>query len=92
MVLPRAMVLDLKYCMGILSQFICILKHVHDVPKHIYGHIWNEPGNEGAPKKITVTTWNHGLPVDDHIKKRWYLNEQSGESEKLHTRLCLKNM
>ena len=43
--------------------------------------MWNEPGSEGTPKKIIVSTWNHTLPVDDHIKKRWRLNAVSGESE-----------
>ena len=51
------------------------MRHVHGVPKFIYGHIWNKLSNDEAAKKIIVTTWNHGLPVDDHIKQWWCLNE-----------------
>ena len=60
---------------------ICTTKAIGSATKFIYGHVWNEPGSEGTPKKIIVSTWNHTLPVDDHIKKRWRLNPVSGESE-----------
>ena len=56
-------------------------KKVHGVSKYIYGHVWNEPGSEGAPKKIIISTWNHSMSVDDHARKRWHLNETTGESE-----------
>ena len=56
-------------------------KKVHGVVKYIYGHVWNEPGSKGAPKKIIISTWNHGMSVDDHARKRWHLNETTGESE-----------
>ena len=44
-------------------------KKVHGVVKYIYCHVWNEPGSVGGPKKIIVSTWNHGMPVDDHARK-----------------------
>ncbi|KAL5484079.1 hypothetical protein EMCRGX_G020521 [Ephydatia muelleri] len=56
-------------------------KKVHGVTKYIYGHVWNEPGSEGAPKKIIISTWNHSMSVDDHARKRWHLSETTGESE-----------
>ena len=79
-----------KYCQDIAFQAgaqrgdtvtICTTKAIGSATKFIYGHVWNEPGSEGTPKKIIVSTWNHTLPVDDHIKKRWRLNPVSGESE-----------
>ena len=61
-------------------------KKVHGVSKYIYGHVWNEPGSEGAPRKIIISTWNHSMSVDDHARKRWHLNETTGESETItHT-------
>ena len=56
-------------------------KKVYGVSKHIYGHVWNEPGSEGAPKTIIISTWNHSMPVDDHARKRWHFNETTLESE-----------
>eukprot|EP00731_Ephydatia_muelleri_P006678 Em0003g926a len=79
-----------KYCQDIAFQAgaqrgdtvtICTTKAIGSATKFIYGHVWNEPGSEGTLKKIIVSTWNHTLPVDDHIKKRWRLNPVSGESE-----------
>ena len=49
--------------------------------KYIYGHVWNELGSEGAPKKIIISTWNHSMSVDDHARKQWHLSETTGESE-----------
>ena len=57
------------------------MKKVHGVVKYIYDHVWNEPGSEGAPRKIIISPWNHGMSVDDHARKRWHLNESTGESE-----------
>ena len=47
--------------------------------REIYGHTWNEPGTVGVPKKVLVSSWNHTLKVDDHVKKQWILNEGTGE-------------
>ena len=49
--------------------------------KYIYSYVGKKPGFEGAPKKIIVSMWNHGMSVDDHARKRWQLNETTGESE-----------
>ena len=49
----------------------------------IYGHAWNEPGTADVPKKCLLSTWNHTLPVDDHQKKRWRLNPDTGLSENI---------
>ena len=56
-------------------------KKVQGVSKYIYGHVWNEPGSEGVPKKIIISTWNHSMSVGDHARKWWHLNEMTGESE-----------
>ena len=60
---------------------ICTTKPIGSATRYIYDHVRNEPGSEGTPMKIIVSTWNHTLHVDDHIKKRWRLNPVSGESE-----------
>ena len=49
----------------------------------IYGHAWNEPGTADVPKKCLLSTWNHILPVDDHQKKHWRLNPDTGLSENI---------
>ena len=49
--------------------------------KEVYGHAWNEPGTAGAPKKCLISSWNHTLGVDDHVKLRWTLNDSTGEGE-----------
>ena len=49
----------------------------------MYGHAWNEPGTTDVPKKCLVSTWNHTLPGDDHQKKRWRLNPDTGLSENI---------
>ena len=46
-------------------------------------HAWNEPGTAGAPKKCLISSWNHTLGVDDHVKLRWSLNASTGEGESI---------
>ena len=49
----------------------------------IYGHVWNEPGTADVPLKCLLSTWNHTLPADDHQKKCWRLNPDTGLSENI---------
>ena len=60
------------------------VKHTYtwnSTQKEVYGHAWNELGTAGAPKKCLISSWNHTLGVDDHVKLRWSLNDRTGEGE-----------
>ena len=62
------------------------VKHTYtwnSTQKEIYGHAWNEPGTAGAPKKCLISSWNHTLGVDNHVKLRWSLNASTGEGESI---------
>lgn len=52
---------------------------VDNVKRKIYGHAWNEPGSDDAPKKVLVSTCSTSLPADPHVKKRFKVNADNNK-------------
>lgn len=50
---------------------------VGGVKRKIYGHAWNEPGGDGAPKKVIVSTCGTSIAADPHVKKRFKVDDNN---------------